>query len=306
MPSISICIPCYNSERFIRTTIESTLAQTSLPDEILISDDNSPDRSYDIISEYREVPRVRIVRPLHRISLGEHYRFLLENSTSDYLCFLSSDDALVPHFVSTMRQQLTQDVSMIAASAIECDSNLVPTRIKGAALPRKSFLPPDGFRYFMAGNLYVISVAVFNRQSLITVPPLPRDADLATDWYWALSMGTRGTLKFVRAPMGFYRVHSNNAANSNHLAWRQATCAMLTFLQSQLAPELAHALDQQLAIVRQQLDAMAKGEERQPEPPAGARERLKRLAKKLMAARYRRLPESLQKAEQGISVTLRH
>ena len=47
--TISICIPCYNSERYIRTTIESALAQTVPADEILISDDRSPDRSFEIV-----------------------------------------------------------------------------------------------------------------------------------------------------------------------------------------------------------------------------------------------------------------
>jgi hypothetical protein len=101
--------------------------------------------------------------------------------------------------------------------------------IKGAALPKETFSPPAGFRHFTVGNTYIISATVFDRRMLLTVPPLPHDADLATDWYWALSMGTRGKLKFVREPMGYYRVHGSNAANSKHGEWRKATYAMLTF-----------------------------------------------------------------------------
>src|ERR1700722_6644736 len=97
--AISICIPCYKSERYIRTTIESALAQTVPADEILISDDNSPDRSYEIVKEYEGLASIRIIRPPQRLSLGEHYRFLLNHATGDYLCFLSSDDALMPTFV---------------------------------------------------------------------------------------------------------------------------------------------------------------------------------------------------------------
>lgn len=306
MPTLSICIPCYKSERFIRTTIESALGQTSPADEILISDDNSPDRSFEIVKEYEGVPRVRIIRPPRRITLGAHYRFLLENATTDYVCFLSSDDALVPSFVATMRDHLESGVGMIIASTLECDSHLIPTRIKNAALPKITFSPPAGFHHFTIGNTYIISVTVFAREMLLTVPPLPAEGDLATDWYWALSMGTRGQLKFVREPMGYYRVHDSNAANSKHYEWRKATYAMLTFLQSQLPAELSRALNKQVEIVREQLEAMDKGEERLPEVPSGPKEQLKGLVKRLMASRYRTLPDSIRKAEQGLSVTLQH
>lgn len=305
MPTLSICIPCYESERYIRTTIESALDQTSPADEILISDDNSTDRSFEIVKEYTGLERIRIIRPSQRITLGEHYRFLLENATTDYVCFLSSDDALVPSFVETMRKNLEPGVAMVAASTVECDSHLAPTRIKGAALPKETFLPPAGFLHFTIGNTYIISVTVFDRRMLLTVPSLPHDADLATDWYWALSMGTRGKLKFVREPMGYYRVHDSNAAHSKHGEWRKATYAMLTFLQTQLPAELKPALDRQVETVREQLDAMAKGDDRAPEAPAGAKEKLKSAAKKWMASRYRNLPEPIKNAEHGLSTALR-
>jgi glycosyltransferase involved in cell wall biosynthesis len=304
MATLSIGVPCYNSERFIRTTIESALCQNSPTDEVLISDDNSPDRSFDIIREYESVPRVRIIRPPKRMTLGAHYRFLLENATTDFICFLSSDDALVPSFTATMQRNLEEGVGMIAASALECDAHLVPTRIKGAALPKQTFTPPDGFLHFTAGNTYIISVAVFDRRMLLTVPPLPPEADLATDWYWALSMGARGKLRFIREPMGYYRVHDSNAANSNHHEWRKATYAMLTFLQSQLSPEHSRVLDRQVEMVREQLGAMAKGDAQPPELPSGLKDKMKDLAKELLAVRYRRLPDPIKKAEGGISVTL--
>ena len=299
MSSLSICIPCYKSERFIRTTIESALNQTSPADEILISDDNSPDTSFEIIQQYRRLPRIRIIRPPHRITLGEHYRFILENAATDYLCFLSSDDALLPNFVATMQANLEPGLALIAASTVECDSHLVPTRIKGANLPRETFAPPAGYFHFTIGNTYIISVSVFDRKLLLTVPPLPHEADLATDWYWALSMGTRGKIKFVRQPMGYYRVHESNAANTNHLAWRKATYAMLNFLQTQIPPELGSALDKEIGIVRKQLN-----DNRPPDPPSGAKEKLKEAAKKLLAARYRTLPDAIRKAEAGIGVSL--
>jgi glycosyltransferase involved in cell wall biosynthesis len=46
LPTISICIPTYNAEKFIRTTIASCLQQTQSAYEILLSDDGSGDRCW--------------------------------------------------------------------------------------------------------------------------------------------------------------------------------------------------------------------------------------------------------------------
>jgi len=300
---ISICIPCYKSERYIRTTIESALAQSVPAEQILISDDNSPDQSYEIVREYEGLPGVQIIRPPQRISLGEHYRFLLEHATGDYLCFLSSDDALMPSFVETMSRELEDGVGMIAAAVLECDEKLVPKRARGIGLPTNTLNPPDGFHYFTAANAYTISVALLSRRILLETPALPRECDLATDWYWALMLGAKGKTKFVRKPMGYYRVHGSNAGHSNTNNWRSATGAMLAFLKQNVDAELGERLDGRLRGLEDFIAAMEKGEtESVPPAPLGAR--MKELTRRLVALRYHSLPDFILKAEQGIGMAL--
>jgi glycosyltransferase involved in cell wall biosynthesis len=300
---ISICIPCYKSERYIRTTIESALAQTSPADELLISDDNSPDRSFEIVKEYEGLPRVRIIRPSQRISLGEHYRFLLEHSRGDYLCFLSSDDALMPSFVETMRGEIENNVSLVAAASLECNENLIPRRARGIALPSTSFDPPQGFHYFSTGNGYTISFALMARQFLLQIPALPKDADLATDWYWALMLGTKGTVKFVRKPLGYYRVHGSNAGHDNTHNWRKACAAMLAFTKKNIDAELGQSLESRLEGIQNAIASAERGEV-EAFLPRSLKARAKESARKLVALRYRSLPEFILKAEQGVGMAL--
>ncbi|QNI33354.1 glycosyltransferase [Alloacidobacterium dinghuense] len=301
--TISICIPCYKSERYIRTTIESALAQTVPADEILISDDNSPDRSYEIVKEYEGISGVRIIRPPQRFSLGEHYRFLLEEAKGDYICFLSSDDALMPSFVETMRAGLEDNVAMIAGASLECDEKLVPKRARGIALPTNTLHAPEGFQFFMGGNAYTISVALLSRQMLLETPALPREADLATDWYWALMLGTKGKTKFVRKPLGYYRVHGLNAGHSNPNNWRKATAAMLAFAKKNLGPELGGKLDRRIAGIQNEIAATERGEG-EAVSSVPLKVRLKEFTRRLMALNYRSLPKVIVKAEAGVGMAL--
>jgi glycosyltransferase involved in cell wall biosynthesis len=301
--TISICIPCYKSERYIRTTIESALGQSVPADEILISDDNSPDRSYEIVKEYAGLPGIRIIRPPHRISLGEHYRFLLQHATGEYLCFLSSDDALMPSFVETMRRELEDNVGMIAAASLECDEKLNPKRARGIGLPTNTLHPPEGFHYFTAGNGYTISAALLSRRILLQIPALPKDGDLATDWYWALMLGAKGNTKFVRKPLGYYRVHGSNAGHSNTDNWRRATRAMLTFLKMNVDAELGERLDGRLKGIQEAIAAAERGEV-ESVPPDPLKVKLKEWMRRLVALKYHSLPKFIVRAEQGIGMAL--
>jgi glycosyltransferase involved in cell wall biosynthesis len=298
--TISICIPCYNSERFIRTTIESALAQTLAADEILISDDRSPDRSFEIVREYAHVPRVRVMRPPQRTTLGGHYRFLLEQATSDYICFLSSDDALMPGFVERMKREIGTDpeIGLVAGACLECDSKLRPLRLRGGRLPRAVMKPPKGFLHFKEGNGYTISVSVLSRRFLLQWPRLPDAADLSTDWYWALVLGVRSKLKFVREPQGYYRIHDSNAGHNNEDAWLAAINEMLMFLQAQLEPELGKELDAQLQRISIYREQRRQGRAVPRKVP------VKDFAKGLIALRYRTLSKTIRRAERGIAVAL--
>ena len=58
--SIAVIIPTYNSMRFLRETLDSVLAQTHPPTEILVNDDGSTDGTPDFAASYS--PLVRVFR----------------------------------------------------------------------------------------------------------------------------------------------------------------------------------------------------------------------------------------------------
>lgn len=92
-PSVSVIIPCYNAERWIAEAIESSLAQTRAPNEVIVIDDGSTDGSADVISRYH-----RQVRYVHQAHGGgcraRNAGFAL--STGDLIQFLDADDLLLP------------------------------------------------------------------------------------------------------------------------------------------------------------------------------------------------------------------
>ncbi|GAB6186823.1 glycosyltransferase family 2 protein [Thermopirellula anaerolimosa] len=88
-PLVSVVIPVYNGGRFLEHTLNSVLAQTYRPIEIVAVDDGSSDDSCEVIR--RTAPETRLIRqPNHSVGVARN-RGVLE-SRGEYVCFLDQDD----------------------------------------------------------------------------------------------------------------------------------------------------------------------------------------------------------------------
>lgn len=99
MKKVSIIVPLYNSERFLKKLLESIVNQTYTNLEVILVDDGSPDRSGDIADYYAEKDERIIV--IHKKNGGccEARNIGLEQVTGYYLMFADGDDWLEPDCV---------------------------------------------------------------------------------------------------------------------------------------------------------------------------------------------------------------
>lgn len=90
--SISVIIPCYNSTKFIKGTIDSVLGQTYQNYEILVIDDGSTDGTRKILNSY--LPNIRILTHPNNLNLGVGASMNLgvRESKGDLIAFLDHDD----------------------------------------------------------------------------------------------------------------------------------------------------------------------------------------------------------------------
>ena len=101
-PLISVIMPAYNAEKFIARAIESVLKQSYKHLELIITDDASTDRTYDIIQNYND-PRIRLYR--EKTNTGSAYlprEMALNNSRGEYIINLDADDYIEAGYVEKM------------------------------------------------------------------------------------------------------------------------------------------------------------------------------------------------------------
>ena len=94
---VSILIPCYNSERWITTAIESALNQNYTNREVIVVDDGSTDNSLEIIKSFGD--RITWETGINRGGNAARNR-LLKLSSGEWLQYLDADDYLLPNKVS--------------------------------------------------------------------------------------------------------------------------------------------------------------------------------------------------------------
>ncbi len=98
MADISVVIPCYNGQAYIGQAIESALAQTAPPREVLVIDDGSTDDSAAVIDRYTSGSGSGQVRLIRQANAGESRarNVGIEQATGQYVAFLDADDIWLP------------------------------------------------------------------------------------------------------------------------------------------------------------------------------------------------------------------
>jgi glycosyltransferase involved in cell wall biosynthesis len=95
-PLITFFVVAYNQERFIREAVEGAFAQTYTPLEIILSDDCSPDRTFEIMEEmaaaYRGPHRLVLNRNKKNLGIGGHLNRIIEISHGEILIPAAGDD----------------------------------------------------------------------------------------------------------------------------------------------------------------------------------------------------------------------
>ena len=93
-PSVSVVIPAYRAERTIRRAIDSVLAQTAPPSEIIVVDDGSPDGQAAIVRQYG-LPVILLSQANRRTAAARNTG--IDRAGGDLVAFLDADDYWEPH-----------------------------------------------------------------------------------------------------------------------------------------------------------------------------------------------------------------
>lgn len=105
---VSICIPTYNGEKFIKQTLDSVLSQDYRNIEIIVNDDCSSDHTLDIVKKIKD-PRIKIYTNEENLGLVGNWNKTVSYAAGEFVKLMCQDDILCERAISNQVRLLQQN-----------------------------------------------------------------------------------------------------------------------------------------------------------------------------------------------------
>lgn len=212
-PIVSIILNNYNYGRFLAAAVDSALAQTYSPCEVIVVDDGSVDDSQEVLSQYQG--RVRIILQKNSgqtTAMGVGFAA----SSGDLVLFLDSDDALFPDAIERA-VNLWED----GASKIQFPLEILnpQNQATGMLRPRVRLSRGDVLQEFLKTGRYITpptSGNLYSRVFLKSILPIPTAEWDHGDAYFNTCAPFFGKILACDSPLGLYRVHGESMSSITH------------------------------------------------------------------------------------------
>ncbi len=201
-PTVSIAIPCFNTERWLAGCVESALAQTWPEKEVIVVDDGSADRSPEIARGFGD--RVRLIASANR-GANTARNTALAHASGEWIQFLDADDYLEPQKIE---RQFAE-----AENGENADVIYSPVWIEDAGQRTPSDTSPELGIYsqWIAWRIPQTGGALWRRSALAALGGWKEDQPCCQEhelYLRALKAGLR--FVFAPTPHAVYRVWSED------------------------------------------------------------------------------------------------
>lgn len=213
---ISVALTTLNGERFLGEQLDSLLAQTRMPHEVVVSDDGSSDRTLEILEDFRATApfSVSICANKKRLGYAENFLQATTMCTGDFIAFCDQDDVWFTSKLARSAELLeaTGALLLIHRNAVVTE-DLVPSRRREPAFSRSFTATPLRIHPWMPvpGNAMVFSRSVLDVDFSLRPNGLGRACAPMTHDEWTYFIATAlGATHFASEVLVYYRQHGGN------------------------------------------------------------------------------------------------
>jgi glycosyltransferase involved in cell wall biosynthesis len=221
VPRVSLGMPVYNGERFLRETLDSLLGQTYRDFELIISDNGSTDTTQQICREYASRDsRIRYHREEVNRGAGWNYNRVVDLARGIYFKWAAHDDLCAPTYLEKCVAVLDSDASVVVAypddQDIDDQGNYID-RKRAMRLPSsmraQSPLPSQRFRYLVLLDYDCEQVFGLIRTEILRRTPMILNYT-DSDRTLLAELGLYGKFFEVPEPLFYHRHHSGSSGRA--------------------------------------------------------------------------------------------
>jgi glycosyltransferase involved in cell wall biosynthesis len=212
-PLISIVMATYNGEQFIQKQLDSLVQQTYPNLEIIISDDQSTDRTVTILQEYvNQYSNIQMFTSNQNIGYIKNFEKAFGKATGKFIAPCDQDDVWMPTKLSELYKHKGD------AKIIYCDSSLINEHGQDLQLKHSERRNSSDFNtclnYLIGGSVPGHAMLI---DGTIVKSSIPFPSFIPHDYWLGYKSTLTGTIKFYDACLVQYRQHDYNVFGAAYL-----------------------------------------------------------------------------------------
>ena len=214
---ISVICPTYNSEKYIEKTFLSVVKQTRLPDELILVDDGSTDRTIEFLESQRELLKdklkIIIITGQHK-GPGAARNKGIKAASSDWIAFLDSDDIWEHQKLEEIEKSISSSggVNFICHNEIFLRKNGKKKKMEYGRKFQKNI---PLFNQLFYSNMFSTSAVVCKRSLLIDDGLFDEDLLSAQDYDLWIRLSKKIKPLFLDKELGYYIERDGNITSGS-------------------------------------------------------------------------------------------
>lgn len=248
-PKVSVGLPVYNAEKYVRAAIDSILAQTFTDFELIISDNASTDETPAICEYYAgRDSRIRYTRNEKNLGAAENFNKVFRMARADYFKWIAYDDMCMPSFLEKCIEVLERapDVALCYPKTILVDENGSEIRKYDDRLHMMQASEHDRLRHLLTKINLANAVFGVIRASVLRETRL-LGKYFAADYILLMEICLRGKFYEVQDHLFLRRDHEKNSRRlpKKEIAvwWDSSRKTVYKYIQSRLVSEQFMAIN---------------------------------------------------------------
>jgi glycosyltransferase involved in cell wall biosynthesis len=209
-PWLSVIIPTFNGEHFLRSTLATTEAQNLAGVELIVVDDGSTDRSLEIVREFARRLPITILANEHRGNWVASTNEGIRNAKGEWITFLHQDDGWEPSRLARLRDVVARHPTLqfVVHDAWFADQHghfvgpYSPPWEAGRLLRAE-----DVLGRLIIQNTIAISCVAFRRDAFLSIGAMDEAWLYTADWKLWMNLAALGATYHLPEALGFFRIH---------------------------------------------------------------------------------------------------
>lgn len=279
---ISVAMCTFQGERYLEQQMASIAAQARVPDEVVVHDDGSSDRTREIVEHFAAwapFPVEFAVNP-KRLGVTGNYEGAIGACRGDVIVLADQDDIWLPHRLAAMEEAFSDSKGALLAFS---DAFLIrpdgrPTgdhlwKIAGFSPAQQRRMRQDPFGQLMGRSIVSGCTLAFRSSCRDLLLPFPSehtasDMRVLHDRWISIVLAAAGNVAVISDPLVAYRIHPAQQVGIPALQIRKVVPSSLLRWRSAAVPTLEHtarlqAMVELLEMVAKRLDAGLTGQKRE-------------------------------------------